>query len=81
MRRGKLLTEQVYLIHKMPNNIYGEPDVVYTAPAGTLISWEEGKTNAGSESYYGGQHLYWIDLPDYGYGIGAELGVDFKFTD
>lgn len=80
MRRGKLLTDQVYLIHKMPNNIYGEPDVIHTAPAGAVVLAYEDQNNSGYESYYGDRFLYWIDIPGYG-SIGAELGVDFEYTD
>lgn len=80
---GKLLKPQVYLTWKHRYD-YGTPDQHFTAPAGALVEWDDGKentSNAGYEGYYGGTHLYWIDLPEYGHGIGAELGVDFEWDD
>ena len=74
MTAGHLLKDQVYLIIKNPHG--PGTDVGRVAPAGTAIEWH-GKTNAGSEDCYGGKSLHWIDLPEFGYNIGAELGVDF----
>jgi hypothetical protein len=78
MKTGKLIRDKVYLTWKQPNNIPGEPDVNYIAPAGSVVIWL-GQTNEGSERYYGDRLLYWIDLPEFGFGIGAELGIDFEW--
>lgn len=93
-RTGRLLTGQMYLLIKNPRG--PGTDEGRFAPAGTPITWDSEKhverfreqygveytgTNAGHEDSYGGRFLYWIDLPEYGEGIGAELGVDFEWTD
>ena len=93
MRTGKLLKEKVYLTHKYWDDEGRTHRTNYTAPAGTKVEWDEEKwdaadrlgTNAGSEEFYGGRLLHWVDLvhPDGGLygGIGAEAGVDFEWDD
>jgi len=85
IRTGHLIKEKVYLIIKNP---YGpNTDVGKTAPAGTKVVWNSNPrpdsdgTNAKYLDSYGGVLLHWIDLPEYGEGIGAELGVDFAWDD
>jgi hypothetical protein len=78
LRTGKLLRERTYLMIKNPHG--PNTDVAKIAPAETPIWWTGG-SNAGHEDSYGGRHLHWIDLPEYGHSIGAELGIDFEWDD
>jgi hypothetical protein len=76
LNQGHLLIEKTYLVIKNPDG--PNTDRHLKAPAGTTIVWTGG-TNSGHESSYGDRRLHWIDLPDYGFGIGAELDIDFEW--
>lgn len=53
---------------------HGEPDEHVYAEAGSIVTWDGARSNAGHEYCYGDRHLLWTDILHKGnwYGKGLE---------